>query len=87
MRYYNRREAFTMLELIFVIVIIAILAAVAVPKFTATRDDATITKAISTVSAVRKRTSGIMCRSCLALHWRRIEVLPGQKYRVQRRTP
>jgi len=47
------RSAFTMVELIFVIVIIGILTAIAVPKFAATRDDATITKAIATVGSVR----------------------------------
>ena len=36
------KKAFTMIELIFVIVILGILAAVAVPKLTATRDDATV---------------------------------------------
>jgi len=38
------KKAFTMVELIFVIVIIGILVAVAVPKLAATRDDALIVK-------------------------------------------
>jgi len=49
----SSKKAFTMIELVFVIVVIGILAAIAVPKFAATRDDATITKAIATVGSIR----------------------------------
>lgn len=47
------KKAFTMLELVFVIVIIGILSAIAIPKFAATRDDAIITRGMSTLAAVR----------------------------------
>ncbi len=45
--YKKSRSAFTMIELIFVIVIIGILAAVTIPKLAATRDDAKLTKEIT----------------------------------------
>ena len=47
------RNAFTMIELVFVIVILGILAAVAVPKFAATRTDAQISKGRSDVASIR----------------------------------
>lgn len=47
-----KRNAFTMIELIFVIVILGILAAIAIPKLTATRDDAKISQMASNVSTV-----------------------------------
>ena len=53
----NYRYAFTMIELIFVIVVLGILAAVAVPKLAATRDDAQISKGRADVASIR---SGIM---------------------------
>ena len=40
------KKAFTMVELIFVIVIIGILASVAIPKLAITRDDAKISKTV-----------------------------------------
>ncbi len=51
------RNAFTMLELVFVIVVIGILSAIAVPKFAATRDDAIISKGRAEVAAMRSAIS------------------------------
>ena len=49
----RHKKAFTMMELIFVIVVIGILSAIAIPKFAATRGDAVISKAKATVASVR----------------------------------
>jgi general secretion pathway protein G len=49
----NSKNAFTMVELVFVIVILGILAAVAVPKMAATRDDANIAKGRSDIASIR----------------------------------
>ena len=42
-----------MIELIFVIVVLGILASIAIPKFAATRDDAHVAKARSTIAALK----------------------------------
>jgi len=53
MKNKRSKKAFSMIELVFVIVIIGILAAVAVPRLAATRDDAEITKARTLVASIR----------------------------------
>jgi len=49
----HTRKAFTMIELVFVIVVLGILASIAVSKMAVTRDDAVIVKGKSQVSAIR----------------------------------
>ncbi|UCN00665.1 type II secretion system GspH family protein [Sulfurimonas sp. SWIR-19] len=47
------KQAFTMIELVFVIVVLGILASIAIPKFAATRTDAQISKARADIASVR----------------------------------
>lgn len=47
------KKAFTLIELIFVIVIIGVLASVAVPKFAGLSDNAKISSELSTASSVQ----------------------------------
>ena len=54
---YKKRQAFTMIELVFVIVVIGILSAIAIPKLAATRDDALITRGLTTLASVRSAIS------------------------------
>ncbi|MBP1681696.1 MAG: pseudopilin protein [Proteobacteria bacterium] len=54
---HSSKSAFTMIELVFVIVVLGILAAVAIPRLAVTRDDAMIVKGRSDVSAIRSGIS------------------------------
>ena len=49
----NSKKAFTMIELIFVVVIIGFLASIAVPKFANTKSIADIANARSDIAAIR----------------------------------
>jgi general secretion pathway protein G len=57
MNNFLTRKAFTMIELVFVIVVLGILAATAIPRLAATRDDANIAKGRANILAIR---SGII---------------------------
>jgi len=66
-----------MMELVFVIVVIGILSMIAIPKFGATRDDAVITKAKTTVASIRSALSSEVQRRVLEGNYTAIQNLGG----------
>jgi len=73
-----KRLAFTMIELIFVIVILGILAAVAIPKLAATRDDAKVSMiAYNTMTAAFEIAAYAMAQG-------RTETLLGEMSRAMK---
>ena len=59
------KKAFTMIELIFVIVVLGILAAVAMPKFNGIQSDAIISYEKNTIGALRSTISAIHAKSII----------------------
>ncbi|WP_455757463.1 type II secretion system protein [Sulfurimonas sp.] len=47
------KNAFTMIEMVFVIVVLGILASIAIPRLSATRTDAVITKGRADIASIR----------------------------------
>lgn len=63
-----KRHAFTMIELIFVIVILGILAAVAIPRMVGIQDDAKVASEQGTIGGVRGGISTAR-GTCLTRNW------------------
>ena len=59
----KKRNAFSLPELIFIIILVALLAAVAIPKLMATREDAKAAAALENINTIRKEIVGYVLAS------------------------
>jgi prepilin-type N-terminal cleavage/methylation domain-containing protein len=73
------RHGFTMIELIFVIVVIGILASVAIPKLAATRDDAINTRVLANVKLCKEGVINAYAAKGTPLSTSKTEIVACQK--------
>ena len=64
----NNKKAFTMIEMIFVIVVLGILASIAIPKLAATRDDAVEARVKKQINAIRTSIENVRLANIQALN-------------------
>ncbi len=75
---FKVNRAFSMTEMVLVIVVIGILAGIAVPRMSVTRDDATLVKARTTVASIRSAISTEVQKRQMAGDYTPISNLGGE---------